>query len=390
MKPLSSLSLFLSGFKTIDGRDGFSSNTHTDTNYKHTLYENGSYVVDQPTSISVTHEAFAPSTNLFVRSTITSDANPMDLSLSLVNNAVGVNPDKWALIRPVSDPAYGLQNTTITGSDQNDTLTISVKESVSMGYLRDIKSVGMRASTIDMGDGDDNVSISAQTDSSNYMHFRNTVRGTATGARGNIDMGSGKDVLTVYSKVEDTTIGTAIGFQGKATLGDGNDFASFIAETKGLRRGQAHGLYQATVDAGLGDDEILIGSAYRSSVDLGDGNDQIIAYNRDTTYQGSTIDGGAGIDRLVLNDTRWDALEEQNRTARLERIYGEGGALGREGLTAEQSYFARTFDIQNQQIGSVGNDNSDSFKWMGGTFENIEQIAVAGGVFDTSTSSFVI
>ena len=74
---------------------------------------------------------------------------------------------------------------------------------------------------------------------------------------------------------------------------------------------------------------------------------------------------------------------------RLESMYGEGGALGRKGLNAEQAYFARQFDIQNQQLGSSGNDNSDSFKWQGGTFTNIEQIAVADAVFDTSTSSFL-
>jgi hypothetical protein len=388
MTLLSSLSLKLSGRKAATGH------WLTSTPYTHIAFDRQSLETQGPVSINLHHTAYAPDTTAFRSSSITSANGPLDLSLNLTNLADGFNVNKWVIFRAPADPAIGFSRSTITGTSLDDRLAINVKEIVNFGYLESLVAKGFEGGTINMGAGNDSLSITTQVDSTKFQHFLYGVRGTSIAARGTIDMGSGDDTVSLTAKANAVTWGEAIAFQGKMNLGDGNDRASFITDITGSKSGtESFGMQYSTVDAGAGDDDILIGTMRDSRINLGDGNDSLTCYGSQsqTDFLRSTIDGGAGIDQLVINTSRWDELvaAKDSRLGQLESLYGQGGAFGRQGLSAEQSYFARQFDIQNKQLGSVGNDRSDSFTWQGGTFTNIEQIAVAGAIFDTSTSSFI-
>ena len=263
-------------------------------------------------------------------------------------------------------PPWAMYRSKVYGDDGAQSLSFTAEAHTNVTRPDgSIYSYGVDRSTLSLGGGDDSVSIEstafAVRNRPIYWRGRGWSRVyqdvTEAHARGvqysTIDMGTGDDDLTITANHEvegyDPVTGVEVNRRSDAIsldrstirMGDGND--SLTLSGNGV-----HARY-STVDMGAGDDVLTMGGKYAE-------------------IQRNTFKGGEGFDQVVLTSDHYSDRFEQGRA---------------------QALFARTFDIQNGQLGTVGNDVSASFKYNGNTFEGFEQIAVAGGVFDTTTSSFV-
>lgn len=353
-----------------------------------TLHNGITEALAAPVTIRATYEGIEPKTTLLQSCNLTAAA-PLSLDLSITNYAHGANPYKWAAVRPASDPAHALSYTTVTGSESADSITLSASEIVRFGVFSSLVAKAQSRGSVSLGGGDDTYTASALVDSSAFNFWRQPNRGYALAIHGaKVDMGTGNDTLNASAVFNGVLQGNAAAVSHSTVLlGDGDDRASITATSQTPQTGlEIFALQYSTLDAGAGNDDVLIGSARDARALLGDGDD-ILTRPGYYTNDRCQFDGGAGADRLVLPDTVYTRLDAA-RKARTDTFYGPGGRLSRAGMTAEQAHFARSFDIQNGGLGSTAPADG-SFVWQGSTFTSFEQISVAGGVFDTTTRSFL-
>ena len=197
-------------------------------------------------------------------------------------------------------------------SDGNDTLT--VKGSISGG------------AKVDMGAGDDMVTVSADIDNSNVqlgdgintLNVRNVVSGATVG------MGTGYDTLVVTGNISGgskVNLGEGV---GQATIGGnidgGNTTLTFGASNDILSvTGNVSG--GATVNTGDGADTVTVTGQLtgNSVINLGAGNDTIkLGYFNDDS--GSYINGGEGIDQLILNGVNRTATTNDLSISNIEVV----------------------------------------------------------------------
>jgi len=353
-----------------------------------TLHKSATEALAAPVTINATYEGIEPNTTLLQSCNITAAA-PLSLNLSITNYAHGVNPYKWVAFQAASDPAHALADTNITGSESADSITLSAREIVRFGILASLVAKAQSRGTVNLGGGDDTYTASSLVDSAAFNFWQQPNRGYALTIHGaKVDLGTGNDTLNASAVFNGVLQGNASAVSHSTVLlGDGNDKATITAATNTPKSGlEIFALQYSTLDAGAGNDDVLIGSARDARALLGDGDDILTRPG----YYGSSgcqFDGGAGADRLVLPDTAYTQLDAA-RKAHFDTLYGTGGTFARAGMTAEQAHFARLFDIQNGGLGSTAPTNT-AFIWEGSTFTSFEQISVAGGVFDTATRSFL-
>ena len=341
-----------------------------------------------PISINATYEGIEPRTTLLRSCSITATA-PLSLALSITNYAHGVNPYKWASFRSAADPAYALEYTIVTGTESADSVSVTASEIVRFGVLASLVAKAQSHGSVSLAGGDDTYVATGLVDSSAFNFWQSPNVGyalTVHGAR--IDLGTGNDTFAATASFNGVLSGNCSAVSHSTVLlGDGNDKATLTASTATPVTGlEVFALQYSTLDAGAGNDDLIIGSARDARVMLGDGSDNLTRGGVNG-WGRNIVDGGAGVDRLTLPDTTYTALDA-TRKATVNINYGSGGVFSRPGMTAEKAYFARSFDIQNGGLGSVA-PVSASFAWNGSTFTNFEQIAVAGGIFDTATRNFV-
>ena len=189
--------------------------------------------------------------------------------------------------------------TSVDGGDGDDNITIastnfSAKVNIDTGAGDDTisSSVHINDSVISTGDGNDTIDIEGAVESAVTTGDGKDSVKIDSGYYSTIDTGDGDDTLT--------SSGGIVG--GKVNTGDGNDVVNVRSILTNLNTGEGNDVVRASnvsgvINTGDGNDSITVdGDVFLSKIDMGDGNNTFKA----RSFLNSRLTTGTGYDSVIF------------------------------------------------------------------------------------------
>lgn len=273
---------------------------------------------------TITHSVVIPGNGWKGIETLQEDIGTVStLSTAVSTNPSGLNAGDNAL-----ELMGDISVTTLKAYDGNDILDIFQRPNdIDMGAGNDVLRLRFEAGgKIWLGTGADVLEIATNSqavsagDGADRIKIGHNAAGTIELGAGNDDLDIGGDADAIYGGIGDDRIRIGNNAIRDIQLNDGND-TLFIG-----------GINYQTIDAGIGNDTVVLGSLI-GSVYLRDGNDTLVIQN---DYVGGTVEAGAGNDTLWLqNVTKSEWLENtgdiRTRLTGFENIkFSDGSFIGNE------------------------------------------------------------
>ncbi len=277
----------------------------------------------------------------------------------------GKGKDTISINAEAESNAHGVYLSTINAGNDDDSLTISATSNTGT-------ALGVLNSTVDGGEGNDSISVEAL--SQNGMSFGLNSASAVLGGAGDdtisinaearlnahgihlstVNSGEGDDNVSINAS---SSNGLAYGVLSSTLVTeDGNDYVSVTANAD---NSAAYALHSSTLNLGDGNDTLYLAASgnansraiFRSMVDLGAGDDHLYL---DGAIENATLNGGGGVDALHLGNsiiTLSELLDSSNTISGFEALdlAGPGSKLV---VNANVTGFTDIKGLEAEKLGS--------------------------------------